>query len=72
MLGEFYSSPGMVAESFTLVRATGVRKIGDGGGNDSEEINVHLVARADIPDFVAKMRAKGHGIDTKLLPFLNY
>jgi ADP-ribose pyrophosphatase len=71
VLGEFYSSPGMVAESFTLVSATGVRKIGDGGGNESEEINVHLVARADITDFVAKMRAKGFGIDTKLLLFLN-
>jgi ADP-ribose pyrophosphatase len=70
VLGEFYSSPGMVAESFTLVRATGVRKVGDGGGNDSEEINVHLVARADITDFIAKMRAKGYGIDTKLLLFL--
>ena len=70
-LGDFYSSPGMVAESFTLVRATGLRKIGDGGGNDSEEIKVHLVAPADIPAFVEKMRAKGHGIDVKLLLFLN-
>ena len=31
-LGEFYASPGMLSESFTLVRAHGVRKIGDGGG----------------------------------------
>ena len=70
-LGDFYSSPGMVAESFTLVRATGLEKIGDGGGNDSEEIKVHLVAPADIPAFVEKMRAQGHGIDVKLLLFLN-
>jgi ADP-ribose pyrophosphatase len=27
-LGQFHSSPGMVAESFTLVRAHGVRKVG--------------------------------------------
>jgi len=28
MLGEFYSSPGMVSESFFLVRAQGLQKIG--------------------------------------------
>lgn len=69
-LGDFYSSPGMVAESFTLVRATGLTKIGDGGGDDSEDIYVHLVAPADIPAFVAEMRAKGVAIDVKLLLLL--
>src|SRR5919205_281808 len=44
-LGDFYASPGMLAESFTLVRAQGVHKIGDGGGDEHEDINVHLVAR---------------------------
>ena len=48
-LGEFYASPGMLAESFTLVRAYGVRKIGEGGGDEHEDINVHLVPRAEIP-----------------------
>ncbi len=71
-LGDFYSSPGMVAESFTLVRATGLRKIGEGGGNDSEEIKVHLVVPADIPAFVEAMRAKGYGIDVKIALLLGY
>ena len=62
----------MVAESFTLVRATGLRKIGQGGGNDSEEIKVHLVAPADIPAFVEAMRAKGYGIDVKIALLLGY
>lgn len=69
-LGDFYSSPGMVAEGFTLVRATGLSKISDGGGTDSEDINVHLVARAEIPDFIERMRGGGLGIDVKLLQFL--
>ena len=30
-LGEYYSSPGMVSESFTLVRASGLTRVGDGG-----------------------------------------
>ncbi|MGH6784149.1 MAG: NUDIX hydrolase, partial [Sphingomicrobium sp.] len=71
-LGDFYSSPGMVAESFTLVRALGVSKTGDGGGDDNEDINVHLVARADIPAFVERMRGEGVAIDTKLLMFLRF
>ena len=71
-LGDFYSSPGMLSESFTLVRAHGVTKIGKGGGNQDEDINVHLVARDEIPAFVEQMRAEGFGIDVKLLLFLHY
>jgi ADP-ribose pyrophosphatase len=71
-LGEFYASPGMLSESFTLVRAHGVRKIGEGGGDENEDINVHLVARADIPNFVEQKRAEGFGVDVKLLIFMNF
>lgn len=71
-LGDFHSSPGIVAESFTLVRAHGVRKIGDGGGTEHEDIAVHLVPRADIPEFVEQCREKGVAIDVKLLLFIDY
>ena len=70
-LGEFYSSPGMVAEGFSLVRAIGLSKIGAGGGTEHEDIEVHLVARADIPAFVATKRAAGIGIDVKLMMLLD-
>jgi ADP-ribose pyrophosphatase len=71
-LGDFFASPGMLSESFTLVRAHDVRRIGDGGGDEHEDINVHLVARADIPNFIEQKRAEGFGIDVKLLIFLGY
>jgi ADP-ribose pyrophosphatase len=71
-LGDFYSSPGMLAEAFTLVRVHGVRRIGEGGGDDNEDINVHLVARADVPNFLEQKRAEGFGMDVKLLLLLNY
>jgi len=71
-LGEFYASPGMLSEGFTLMRAHGVRKIGEGGGTDSEDIVVHLVSRADIPSFIEQKRAEGYGIDAKLLLLLNF
>jgi len=71
-LGEFHSSPGMVAESFMLVRAHGVRKVGEGGGNDHEEIEVHLVPRVEIPQFVESRRREGIAVDVKLLLFMHF
>lgn len=69
-LGEFYSSPGLVSESFTLVRATGLTRVGEGGGLADEDIVVHRVPRAGITDFVAAKRAEGLAIDVKLLLLL--
>lgn len=66
-LGDFHSSPGMVAEGFTLVRMTGVAP---GGRKSEEDIAVHLVARADIPAFVEQCRADGLAVDVKLLLLL--
>jgi len=71
-LGEFYASPGMLSEAFTIVRAHGVRRIGEGGGDENEDIKVHLVARADIPNFLEQKRAEGLGMDAKLLLLLNF
>jgi ADP-ribose pyrophosphatase len=67
IVGEFFSSPGMVSESFTLVRATGLAKVGDGGGVDGENIIVHRVAITELPAFVAGKRAEGCVVDVKLL-----
>ena len=71
-LGEFYASPGMVSEGFTLVRVTGLRKIGEGGGDENEDIRVHLVPRSEIPAFVEQKRTEGCAIDVKLLLFLDF
>jgi ADP-ribose pyrophosphatase len=62
----------MLSEGFTLVRAHGVRRIGEGGGDEHEDINVHLVPRADIPNFIEQKRAEGFGIDAKMLLLLNF
>lgn len=69
-LGEFYSSPGMLSESFTLVRAHGLTKVGPGGGVEGENITVHRVALAHLPQFVEMARARGLGIDVRLLMLL--
>ena len=69
-LGEFFASPGMVTESFTLVRATGLSRVGEGGGIGEEAIVVHRVPLAKVPAFVAAKRAEGAAIDVKLLLLL--
>lgn len=69
-MGEFYSSPGMVSESFTLVRASGLTKIGPGGGTDSEDITVHRVPLAELRVFVEERRNAGVGIDVRIMGLL--
>ncbi|WP_374137195.1 NUDIX hydrolase [Sphingomonas sp.] len=69
-IGVFYSSPGMVSESFTLVRATELTRVGAGGGVADEDITVHRVALNEISAFVTARRAEGVAIDVKLLMLL--
>lgn len=70
VVGEFFSSPGMVSESFTLLRAHDLEKVGDGGGVDSEDIAVHRVPLSGIEQAIADFRAQGYAIDVKMLTLL--
>jgi ADP-ribose pyrophosphatase len=63
-LGEYFSSPGMVAEGFDLVRAHNVRPC---SLPVEEGIEVHLVERDRVAEFVAERRAVGVAVDVKLL-----
>ena len=69
-LGHYYSSPGMVSEGFTLLRAEGLTRVHEGGGVEGENIVVHRVKLADVPAFVAAKRAEGLAVDVKLLLLL--
>jgi ADP-ribose pyrophosphatase len=70
-LGRFHASPGMSSEAFTLLRAEGLTKIGEGGGVGAhEEIEVHRVALNAVPAFVEAKRAEGCAVDVKLLLLL--
>ena len=69
-LGRFYASPGMSSEGFTLLRAVGLERVGEGGGVEGENIVVHHVPVDEVPSFVAAKRAEGYAIDVKLLLFL--
>lgn len=66
-LGAYYSSPGMLGESFHLVRARGLTQVSEGGGIDGEDIIVHRVKQAALAAFIAAKREEGCAIDSKLL-----
>ena len=70
VVGEFWSSPGMVSESFTLIRAHDLVKVSDGGGTEGENITVHRVPVSEIEPFIAARRKFGDAIDVKLLLLL--
>lgn len=70
ILGDFASSPGMVSETFTMVRCVGLTRVGDGGGVEGEGITVHRVPLATLHMFVAERRAAGLMIDVKLFALL--
>lgn len=60
------TSSGMSNERIAFVRATGLRKVGDGGGTESEDITVHEVPRADVPMWLVQKQREGFELDLKL------
>ena len=69
-LGVFHSSPGMTSEAFTWVRASGLTRVGEGGGVEGEGITVHRVPVAELAGFVEAKRREGLAVDAKLLVVL--
>lgn len=70
-LGEYYSSPGMVSESFTLVRARGLTKTSNGGGVDDENIIVHRIAMDSMRTFIEQKQSEDVAMDGKLFLLLS-
>lgn len=60
------SSAGMSTEMMHFVRALDLRKIGDGGGDATEDIVVHEVPRTEAGTWLQMMTGKGYSIDPKL------
>lgn len=60
------SSAGMSTEMMHFVRALDLRKVGEGGGDATEDIIVHEVPRKDAGAWLRAMTAKGYSIDPKL------
>ena len=60
------TSSGASSEKIAFVRATGLRKVGPGGGDPSEDITVHEVPRAGAAAWLAGKLGQGYELDAKL------
>lgn len=60
------SSAGMSTERMVFVRATGLRRVGPGGGDESEQITVHEIAREQAGAWLIGKAREGYSIDPKL------
>lgn len=60
------TSAGMSSERIAFVRATGLTRVGSGGGVDGEDITVHEIPRAQAPAWLMRKQAEGFEVDLKL------
>ena len=60
------SSPGITSEIVSLYRAHGIRKQGEGGGVEGEDITVHVVPRGELRDWLRQKERQGVLIDLKV------
>ena len=60
------SSPGLTSETVSFYLATGLRKVAQGGGVDSENITVHEVPLTDIDAWLAEQVALGKSLDPRI------
>jgi ADP-ribose pyrophosphatase len=66
LLFEGPSSAGLSTEVFSLFLARNAQRVGLGGGDDSEDIQVHLVPLDKICDWLESKRQLGMMIDPKI------
>jgi ADP-ribose pyrophosphatase len=59
-------SPGMVSEIINVYLARDLKRVGPGGGDESEDITVHLVPLAQAEAWLAARRADGLMVDHKV------
>ena len=60
------TSAGMSNERIAFVRATGLTKVHDGGGDETEDITVHEVPIDEAPAWLCARMAEGYEMDPKL------
>ena len=60
------TSLGASSEKIAFVRASGLRKVGAGGGDPSEDITVHEVPRSAAAAWLAGKLGQGYELDAKL------
>lgn len=66
-LFEGLSSAGLSDEKITFFHATKLKKVGPGGGDEHERIQVHEVPLSGLPGWLARQEQRGAMVDLKVL-----
>ena len=64
------SSAGMTDEVVSFIRADRLERVGPGGGDDSEDIQVHAVPLGEIDAWLERQRRRGLPLDPKIFAAL--
>ena len=70
VLMESPSSAGMTDEVITFVVASGLQRTGAGGGDETEDIEVHLVPLSDVDQWLRARNDAGTPLDPKIFAAL--
>lgn len=66
LLVECPGSAGMSDEIVSFVMARGLRRVGPGGGDDSEDIQVHTIPLEEVDHWLREQQAAGKPTDPKI------
>ena len=66
------TTPGLANEVYTLLLARDVRKVGPGGGDASEDIQVHVVPLDEVEAWLESKRREGLMISPKIYSALYF
>lgn len=65
-------SAGVSDEELVVFLATGLRKVGDGGGDEHEDIRVHEVELSAVEEWLGRRASEGAKIDLKIWMGLHF
>lgn len=65
-VGEWPTSSGMTSETVTVFKAIGISRTGSGGGDETENITVHVIGLREIDSWLRTMIARGIMVDAKV------
>lgn len=72
LLGEGPTSAGLTNEVLTFFLARGCRRVGDGGGDETEDIEVHVIPLDQAGAWLERKRAGGVLLDPKIYAALHF
>ena len=63
-------SPGLSDESVIVFKATGLTKVAPGGGDESENIQIHEISIDNVFDWLKEKQQQGYAVDIKVFCML--